>query len=244
MTNLPATICHSNAAAAFLQLAGNPTEMEPGPETEADRKFCCRKNHQSWAELAEYHAKCATVVCGDYEKGHVRLKCCYERLGKKKEAKKEAQSITQFQKLQQNQGALPTMCHLFLVSWIDQFSLHLFMMRRLHWVLHRMTDENERDPILHVENNTSKRFPGRRFQAMFSMVPISGGQWFTATICLAFGIQIYTAYFQAFFPTHNLDLEKPPNGIIHPEVTLLLSFLPFLLSHILCGNISLVQPLL
>ena len=46
VTNLPAAICHSNAAAAFSQLAGSKpssTEVEPGPETEDDRKVLVKK---------------------------------------------------------------------------------------------------------------------------------------------------------------------------------------------------------
>ena len=220
--NLPAAVCHSNAAAAFLTLAGSrplssSTEVEPGPETEADRKFFGRGNHcQSWAELAELHAKCATIVCGEYEKGHVRLKCCYERLGKVKEAKEEARRIAQFKQLQYNKSALPTMCHLFLVGWINQFTLSLFMIRRLKWLLHRMTDEND---SLYIPESTFIVLPGKRFEVMFSMVPFSGGQFFTGTIVLPHGQQVYSSYFQACFPSHDLDLELPPNGIIHPQVT-------------------------
>ena len=146
----------------------------------------------------------------------MRLKCCYDRLGMKKEAKEVATSISQFQRLQQSNAALPTMCHLFLVGWITPFSLQLFMKHRLEWVIRCLTDVNH---PLYLEDSTSERFPGKRFQAMFSMVPFAGGQWFTATICLPRGLQVQPSYFQLCFATHDLDLEKPPNGIIHPQVT-------------------------
>lgn len=103
--NLPAAIVHSNLAHTFLQMAGAKGDgEEPGPTTPMERAMygTSSTDDRNWAQLALAHATRAVTICGEYEKGHHRLKLCYERLGMTKLARKKQKQLADFTMLLAN----------------------------------------------------------------------------------------------------------------------------------------------
>ena len=172
--NLPAAIVHNNLSYVFLQLAGNkpPAKSkeavaldavsEPGPTSELDQLLFGK--HRSWAELALRHALRSVVVCGEYEKGHHRLKACYERLGMNDLARETQEEMTDVTKLLK--AGMTPFITLLMIGWINDIESMKYMTARFNNVIDRMRDTT--DPMSCAD---------RRFSTAVSMVPFDGGQY-------------------------------------------------------------------